>query len=208
MANLNASEPKGVRRVRSKQRPAPATITITAVAEEIAEAVREFGKADAARILADQIAGPDRGPSSGATAREMSLLAMGAGKVEEVSHDRCSVLEQTMLRLEPRTPNEAFSLALMLVTELDTFICNFTDHQNNPEARAAGQIVDRAMRAVVDGLYHHVKLRSPLVGHYYTPDRRDCERRTRRQIEALAEMTDPEIKVLIARREREQGSAD
>jgi hypothetical protein len=133
---------------------------------------------------------------------------MDADRAAKVCNDRITVLEQMMLRMEPGTPNEVFSLALMLVTELDTFICNFTDHRNDPKARAAGETVDRVVRAVVDGLYHHVKLRSPLEGHYYMPDRRDCQRRQKRQIEALAEMTDPEIKALIARREREQGSAD
>jgi len=138
----------------------------------------------------------------------MSNLASDADRVEKVSQARHSALEQIMLRLEPRTPDEVFSLALLLATELDTVLANYTDHDSNAKARAACDTVERAMRAVIDGLYRHVKLRSPLVGHYFNPDLREHEKRRGREIEALAEMTDREINALIARRERELGLAD
>jgi hypothetical protein len=51
----------------------------------------------------------------------------------------------------------------VLETELDTFIANYTDHRNDIHAHRAGNMIERAHRAVVLGLIRHVGLTSPLV---------------------------------------------
>ena len=72
------------------------------------DTVRTFEEVDAAREVANKIAGPDCGPSARATALRMSNLASDADRMEKVSQARHSALEQIMLRLDPVHPMRSF----------------------------------------------------------------------------------------------------
>jgi hypothetical protein len=76
-------------------------------------------------------------------------------------------LEQLILSLEPRTPDETLSLALVLSEELDVFLSHHTKHGDcsvNTESRR----LEDALQAVIRGLVYGAGATSPLMAIYST----------------------------------------
>ena len=78
----------------------------------------------------------------------------------EARHD---ALAEALFHLDPETPNEVLSLALVLAHQLDLLLCNFTNHSTCIKARRAGDAVERAYQAILRGLIRHAGLTSPLL---------------------------------------------
>jgi hypothetical protein len=76
-------------------------------------------------------------------------------------------LEQLILGMEPRTPSEALSLALILAGELDVFLCNHLKTEGSAVGRERRQLED-ALQAVIRGLIYGAGATSPLLDAYST----------------------------------------
>jgi hypothetical protein len=78
-------------------------------------------------------------------------------------------LERIILAMEPQTPNETLSLALILASELDVFLC---DHTNDADCvvHAERRRLEHALQAVIRGLVHGAGATSPLMDAYSTKE--------------------------------------
>lgn len=78
-------------------------------------------------------------------------------------------LEQLILGLEPQTPSETLSLALILASELDVFLC---DHTNDADCavRTERRRLEHGLQAVIRGLVHGAGASSPLLDAYSTKE--------------------------------------
>ena len=87
-------------------------------------------------------------------AEEHAALCRTENHLEDVgrrAHAMVGNLEKVILGLEPRTPDETLSLALILNEELDVF---FSFHVNTKNPRTDGERLglEDAMRAIIRGL--------------------------------------------------------
>ena len=165
MANLNTTCHKSTKRP-TRTRPAPTTgLSITDLALAMAETEKVIGTLDAAGTVGKNGSGHQADES--AASLEYDLLMRR--RVEALMDRRLEALSGALYHLDPTTPSEVLSLALVLGAELNTLVANFTDHQNCAEARRAGDDVERAYHAVLLGLVRHVGLSSPILDRYLSP---------------------------------------
>jgi hypothetical protein len=78
-------------------------------------------------------------------------------------------LEKLLLGMEPRTPSETLSLALVLAEELECFHANNISG-NDPIVHAEKRRLEGALKAVIRGLIYGAGATSPLVDKYADRD--------------------------------------
>jgi hypothetical protein len=91
---------------------------------------------------------------------------------EQVGHRANAMvngLERLILTLEPRTPSETLSLALLLAEELGTFVSRNTSHEDR-QTRLDCRHLEEALYAVIRGLVSCTGATSPLADAYSTKD--------------------------------------
>jgi hypothetical protein len=100
---------------------------------------------------------------------EYEACSMAVRDIEDVGRRAFTMvkgLERLILSLEPRTPSEALSLALVLAEELDVFLCDHTRDEDGA-VRIERQRLEDALQAVIRGLAHS-EAESPLLDAYST----------------------------------------
>ena len=152
MANLNVTGAKATK--RSKRAPKAARpLSITDLTLAMAEVDKIASKLDCGRTAASM--------------RDASIIESECRTEHEVMEARHDALAEALFHLDPETPNEVLSLALVLAHQLDLLLCNFTNHSTCIKARRAGDAVERAYQAILRGLIRQVGLTSPLLDRYY-----------------------------------------
>ena len=174
MPNLNTTGTKSVRRsARTKLGRKPTnSLSITDIAHAMAEADKlaktlHNGRAIAEAIIAGVV--KDECAAQRRPGHDVERIQSECSTQHDLMDERHTALAGALFHLDPSTPSEVLSLALVLGSELDTLIANFTDHRSCAKARRAGDAVERAYHAVVLGLIRHVGLSSPILDRYLSP---------------------------------------
>jgi len=160
MADLNTTGHKSTKRP-TRTRPALTSgLSITDLALAMAETEKVVVTLDEAGTMVGDIA------------EDAASFEHDCDSQHELMGRRLEALSNALYHLDPTTPSEVLSLALVLGAELDTLVSNFTDHQNCADARRAGDDIERAYNAVLLGLVRHVGLNSPILDRYLSPSMR------------------------------------
>jgi hypothetical protein len=164
MANLNVTGAKATR--RSKRAPEAARpLSITDIAMAMAEVDKLADKLDRGGTVAGLVM---RKCAHGSERwHDASIIESDCSREREVMETRHDALAEALLHLDPETPSEVLSLALVLAHQLDMLLSNFTNHSTCIKARRAGDAVERAYQAILRGLIRNVGLTSPILERYY-----------------------------------------
>lgn len=140
------------RSVRKQTAAKPAPLSITVLAQEIADLYDLAGKMEeASKMDGDGMSDSSR-----------------AADIEEAARERASALESVLFGQQPTSQSEALSLAMVLDTEFDTFLAN---HCEGDCAERAAKPLRRALEAIIRALHREAGA-SPLQGPYFS---RSCE---------------------------------
>ena len=167
MANLNATAKSTKRAARSgSRRRSGQRLTITTIANAMGEVHRLTGILDSGQAAACAV----ERKCAKRTQPHYDALRVNADcrKHHQAMMERLDALQMAIFHLDPETPSEVFSLALVLSDELDKFMGNFTDEED-PQTRLAGKAIDRAMKAVLLGFVRQLCLTSPIISRYMPP---------------------------------------
>jgi hypothetical protein len=142
----------------------------------IAELAQELADLNRLCIMLANAEGPAERARDEAAAKSLDQehldCCKAVGDFEDVGRRANAMvggLEQLILCLEPRTPDETLSLALVLAEEFNVFLCNKTNHADCA-TRVEGRRLEDAFQAIIRGLVYGAGATSPLMDAYGTRD--------------------------------------
>ena len=145
-------------------------ISIGALAEALTAMWRIRGELDSESIACSQTR--KGGVLDGDLLRRSWVIRGGEREIG----DYMDALETAMLRLEPQTPADVLSLALLLKDQLDVFLPNAVNADRSLDQ--AADTLERGIAAVVRGLALRLGLQSPLLCHWTVPPEWDKPQQT------------------------------
>jgi hypothetical protein len=162
---LRASEP-------SRKEPPAAAVSISHKGHGIAELAQELADLHSLCTMLSNAEGPAERARNELAAKDIdcpehSKCCRAVRDFEDVgrrANGMVDGLEKLILGLEPITPDETLSLALILAEELDVFIANHTNHADSC-VEAEGRRLEDALQAIIRGLVHSAGATSPLLAH-------------------------------------------
>jgi hypothetical protein len=152
------------------------SVTISAITQAICEAHDLCGHMDDGEWDCKQVCGKLKEDADAAPERERQAkreqwlgttrLASDFEGVGTAAVSRINGMHAAMLCLEPATPSEVLSLAIMTREALEHFVGDHISRHHDRAVERETETIDRALDAVIRGLVHVIGVESPLVERY------------------------------------------